>query len=279
MDRLCEGLMSLRAARVRDQWTRLGDRVRQHRLHALLLNSPFTWRAFAKPRGYAGDAELIDLIYGCGRRPSNLSTLGAGLYAWEFESAGCRSVRHRRMRVAREIDDAATNRAVASVLSVACGHLREAELSAAMRDRRVRVTAIDRDAASVALVAHEYGSCGVTACVGTVLDLLRRRHSESEFNLAYAAGLYDYLDTQVATALTAALFRTVAPGGRLLIANFTPEMRDAAYMETCMDWRLIYRDESQMEALLQRVASHEVMRLDQFRDPEGNITYMRVVRR
>jgi extracellular factor (EF) 3-hydroxypalmitic acid methyl ester biosynthesis protein len=257
----------------------VGASVRAHPLHGLLLQSPLTRRAFEKPRGYAGDAELIDLMYGCGPRLRQTTTLGERLYAREFELSGSRSVRYRRMCLASEIDGAETDGTRPSVLAVACGHLREAELSASVRDGRVRITALDQDPDSIAVVGREYGLLGVAAHVGTVLDIIRHRVHAQYFNLVYAAGLYDYLGAHIGAALTAALFRMLAPGGRLVIANFTPQTRDAAYMEACMDWQLVYRDESRMEALLRRVTSKDIAGVDQFRDPDGNITYMRVVRR
>ena len=36
---------------------------RQHSIMPLLHQDPFTWRAFSKPRGYAGDAQMLDFIY------------------------------------------------------------------------------------------------------------------------------------------------------------------------------------------------------------------------
>lgn len=278
MDALYDELADLRASLPSPEWQTFATAVRAHPVHSLLLHSPFTRRAFEKPRGYAGDAALIDFIYGCGHRPRELTTLGHGLYSWEFETPGCRSVRHRRMCLAREIDLVAERHARPAVLSVACGHLREAELSVAVRDGRARITAIDQDVASVALVNREYGELGVAARTGTVLDILRRRVPGHDFLLAYAAGLYDYLDDDVAAALTAGLFRTLASGGRLFLAGFTPDTRDAGYMETSMDWRLIYRDEARMARLLARVPEVEVAQVDQFRDPNGNLAYMRVVR-
>jgi extracellular factor (EF) 3-hydroxypalmitic acid methyl ester biosynthesis protein len=276
---LAQGLTECRARLSPQEWSRCEIAVREHQVHHLLLHSPLTRRAFEKPRGYAGDAELIDFIYGCGSRARNLSTLGEELYAFEFDSHACRSVRYRRARLAREIDKAAEDGRLTSVLAVACGHLREAELSVALRNRQVSITALDQDPDSVAVVAQEYGSFGVVAYVGTVLDILRRRVKSRDFNLIYAAGLYDYLGTDIAAALTAELFRRLAPAGRLVIANFTPETHDAGYMEACMNWHLIYRDERQMEALLREVQSPEVACLEQFRDPGGNITFMAVVRR
>src|SRR5688500_15058747 len=39
---------------------------RTHPIHSLVQEDPLTARAFQKPRGYAGDAETIDLLYKVG---------------------------------------------------------------------------------------------------------------------------------------------------------------------------------------------------------------------
>src|SRR5215472_7964608 len=36
---------------------------RQHPLMQLLQHDPLTYRAFSKPRGYAGDAVMMDMVY------------------------------------------------------------------------------------------------------------------------------------------------------------------------------------------------------------------------
>jgi extracellular factor (EF) 3-hydroxypalmitic acid methyl ester biosynthesis protein len=278
MDALYHYLADRRADLARDQWRDTIALLRQHPLHRLLLQSPFTGRAFRKPRGYAGDAPLMDLAYLCGPRPQGLTTLGEGLWAWEIESPGCRSVRHRRMRLARTIDSCASTRDQVNVVAFACGHLRELDASVAAQQGRVRVVALDQDAESLELVARDYGHLGVQTSTATVRDVLRGRRCERDADLCYAAGLYDYLDDKVAVALTAALFEYVRPGGRLLIANFTTSMRDAAYMEGCMDWHLIYRDEPEMIALTQRIAPRRLSDVHQYRDPSGNITYLQLTR-
>lgn len=279
MGRLCRALADVRCHVSGSEWQRIGAALRSHRLHSLLLQSPFTRRAFEKPRGYPGDAMLIDLVYGCGERPRIDSGLGYALYSWEFDTPGCRSVRHRRVRLAREIDAVADQHGTASVLAVACGHLREIEMSVACREGRVSITALDQDPESVALVRREHAAAVVEARLGTVLSIIRRGLGRSDYALAYAAGLYDYLDAPVATALTAALFSSLKSRGRLLLANFTPDNQDTGYMEASMDWHLIYRDEEQMLQMLRRVPSSQIADMEQFRDPEGNITYLRVIRR
>ena len=64
MDGLFLGLGFQRRISSDEEWDAIVDRCLGHPLNGLLQQDPFTCRAFEKPRGYAGDAELIDFIYG-----------------------------------------------------------------------------------------------------------------------------------------------------------------------------------------------------------------------
>src|SRR5438128_12228 len=55
----------LQARRLRaseNNWNEFVQVCLSHPLRELLHQDPFTWRAYSKPRGYAGDAELLDFI-------------------------------------------------------------------------------------------------------------------------------------------------------------------------------------------------------------------------
>lgn len=279
MSTLRASLRDLRAALPAAEWTLIGDQARRHPLHNLLLESPFTRRAFEKPRGYAGDAVLMDLIYGIAPPGDELSPLGGLLYGYEFDSPCFQSVRTRRAILAREIDSIAESRPQARVLSVASGHLREILWSRAARSGGVAITAIDQDRESLACIDRDYRRYPVSTRPVTIGDLLRRSVTFTDVDLVYAAGLYDYLEDDLACALTSALFRMLAPGGRLLIANFTPVTYDAAFMEAFMDWRLIYRTEDQVRSLASRIPLEDLTAVHQFFDDNRHVTYMRLVKR
>ena len=278
MGRLRSSLRELRASLPPDEWVSVGEQGRRHALHELLLQSPFTRRAYEKPRGYAGDAGLMDLIYGMAP-DDDLSPLGGMLYGYEFDSPCFQSVRTRRAVLAREIDHVAATRPGARVLAVASGHLREIEWSRAARAGAVDITALDQDRDSLTCIDRDYGRYAVRTLPATIGDLLRRTVRIADVDLVYAAGLYDYLDADLARALTATLFQMLAPGGRLLIANFTPATHDAAFMETFMDWRLVYRTAAEVLGLADAVPRGRVAAVDQFCDDNRHVAYMRVVRR
>jgi SAM-dependent methyltransferase len=279
MGALRQSLGEMRAQLSPAAWTALGAQAREHALHRVLLESPFTRRAFEKPRGYAGDAVLMDLIYGLAAPDDDLSPLGGLLYGYEFDSPCFRSVRTRRAVLAREIDAVAAHNPGAQVVSVASGHLREAEWSRAVHAGTVAITALDQDRESLERIGRDYGRYRVSTVAATIGDVLRRSVRLPPADLVYAAGLYDYLPDDLARTVTAALFRVLKPGGRLLVANFTPATRDAAFMETFMDWHLVYRTAADVLALASAVPGDETARIEQFDDDNEHVTYMRVVKR
>jgi len=279
MGQLRRSLHELRSHLQADDWRLLGREAREHPLHEVLLESPFTRRAYDKPRGYAGDAVLMDLIYGMTAPHGQLSALGGMLYGYEFDSPCFQSVRARRAILAREIDQVAALAPGGRVLSVASGHLREIEWSRAARAGAVEITALDQDRESLECVGRDYKRYRVGTRAASIGDLLRRSVDLPRFDLVYAAGLYDYLERELARTLTTALFQLLAPGGRLLIANFTPTTYDAAFMETFMDWHLVYRTADEVRALASGVPRTAVAALEQFCDENQHVTYMRLVKR
>ena len=262
-------------------WRQLiGDVIAPHPLRPRLHEEPLTRRAFEKPRGYAGDAAMIDLIYRRGADVSGLTPLGSRLHEWAVNHSAFRSVQERRDLLADLIDQIASERTLPRILSLACGHLREAQQSDAVRDRAVReIVAVDQDRASLAVVEREQAAHNVTPVHASVRRFLVDPTIYGTFDLAYAAGLYDYLEEPVAISLTRAMFESLVPGGMLLVANFAPEVREIGYMECIMDWNLIYRGEANMTRLALGIPSDAVESMRISRDSCGNVVYLSIRKR
>ena len=254
-------------------WGALVEEIRRHPLHGLLQRDPYTRRGLEKPRGYAGDAVLIDMLYEVGPDPL------VGLYDDPVatcvhrlcvSSPGAVSVRYRRGYIASEID--ATAEASADpihIVSVACGHLRESRLSSAIASGKAIVTAYDQDAESLAVVANECGP-NVKAQLATVKELVRAA-PDPQFDVAYSLGLFDYLTNLPAHLLVKAMWDSLLPGGRMIIANFTPSNSARGYMEAFMGWRLVLRDERGIQNLLDSLGTSASTHA--FTDPSGNVAY------
>jgi len=280
LEALVEGLNIARRSLLPDDWQSTIERtVRPHPVTQLMHEEPFTRRAFDKPRGYAGDAAMLDLVYGEGRSPDRLTPLARKLHLWVVEQPACRSVRARRDFLARALDDVAREVEAPRVLALACGHLREAGHSYAVRTACIaELVGMDQDELSLTEVRRSLDGYPVRAVPGSVRGVLAGRAAEGDFDLIYAAGLYDYLATNTARALTRKLFERLRANGRLLIPNFTPSLRDIGYMEAIMDWHLIYREEPDMLELADGFPSSEVASARTFRDELQNVVYLDVRR-
>ncbi|MGZ3461826.1 MAG: class I SAM-dependent methyltransferase family protein, partial [Archangium sp.] len=136
MDTLYRGLDILRRKWDREEWHLFClESTRAHPLRELLHQCPYSRHSSERPRGYAGDADLIDYVYA--ERPTDASPLGKAIYHFLYAQPGPQSVRERRQILAREIDAVAERVRLPRILSVACGHLREAEQARAVAERRI----------------------------------------------------------------------------------------------------------------------------------------------
>lgn len=248
---LADGLTATRASSAPGEWKEFVQAFRNHPVLEVLHEDPYTRRGYRKPRGYAGDAVLIDLIYGSGEGEALLaeaSETGRAIYAAAMCEPAVGATRARRDYLGHVIDEVCREWRQPHILSVACGHLREAALSQEfLRARAGRLVALDQDRRSLRVV--ERSVQGVECVAASIAQLMDSSLDPGRFDFIYAAGLYDYLDDTTGRQLLHALSRLVQPGGRILIANFVPNISVAGYMEAAMDWWLIYRKPSQLLAL------------------------------
>jgi hypothetical protein len=277
---LCEGLNDIRLRVSDEDWR---NKVRavclSHPLRQLVQQDPFTQRAFEKPRGYAGDAIMLDYVYR-GLPPPETTFIGRQVFWGTTRVRHCLSVIERRNYLAELIDNAARETIRPRILSVACGHLREANYSEATRSGAVAALyALDQDPESLAVVELDKPKeANVIPVNASVKTLLQGKVSYSNLNLIYALGLYDYLNDSLAQKLTETLFEMLAPGGKLVLANYAPDCQGRGYMEAFMDWFLMCRDEAALQACAANINSERISGTRLFRDRYNNIVFLEISR-
>lgn len=229
----------------------------------LILSSQFLARTNLKPRGYAGDSEMMRMVYE--DRFVGPTVFARFMHRHPLRSAAAQAVRNRRSLLAGmirgRIDAQAPKgeRQAVRVLSVACGPARELGdiVADAGVSSRVRFTLLDQDESALAEATAEVeavkGRTGATLDVRYVRESVRTmlrihdlRGLWGSFDFVYSMGLFDYLTAPVARAVLARLYQLLDDGGELIVGNFHISNQTRVYMDYWMDWVLFYRTEREM---------------------------------
>ena len=284
MDELIQGLHAMRASSSEKEWrTRVIPALHAHTLYPLLLEDPFVKHSATRPRGYAGDAELLDFIYGSNNVRSRIdhsSVLGRELYKFSSATSITQAVRNRLNMSAAEIERLVYFARRPQIMSIACGHLREAGMADCVRDRKFsRFLAVDQDKLSLELVRREWANAGVEPVQMSARELIRTRDEKlKSFDFIYALGLYDYLSNETGARLLRKIVELLNPGGKAWIANFIPDLVPSGFMEAVMDWWLVYRQPAQLEALSEGIDRSMIASRRLFTEPQNNVVFLEVVR-
>lgn len=236
-------------AAIDDQsWAETRATLWQHRLHNVLLEDPFCARSVARPRGYPGDAGLIDIIYDK-VAPATTSARGRELFDITVHFQAPEGVRQRRAHAQTMVMAAWAEGK--RILVLACGHFREGD--GLIGEDISNITVVDQDPVSLDVIRRNHGaqpSCHTAPAIHTanVFRYLRGAVSRGEqFDLVYTLGLTDYLDTRAMHVLHRLVKACLAPRGTFLLANFLPGHLGTGWMDAVMDWQLIYRDETELQ--------------------------------
>lgn len=234
-------------------------------LHPLMLCAPFAHRTFAKPLGYAGDYEMVNMIL---RRPEE----GASLYAkllnvWFLRQPPAEAHRNRIRyltdRLVEETARIAARSQTAQIFNLGCGPASEIQafLDQHHVSNHARFTLVDFNDETVAY-AHQ-----------TLSEALRRHQRRAEIQLVkksaalflkgasrgaesgtqydyvYCAGLFDYLPDSLCKQLMNAFYGMLAPGGLLVATNVDASNPIQHMLDYVLEWHLIYRNGPQLLAL------------------------------
>jgi SAM-dependent methyltransferase len=259
-------------------WQALIPIAQNHPVSQYLLQDPFTHWSFEKPRGYSGDAHLLDFIYGhanVAEEVARATPLGQALYGYTRNASSSVAVRERRDLLTRHVDEiAAAWGQETEILTVAAGHLREANGSSALQEGRIkRWVALDQDPLSVGSITRDFRGTRVEAIDGSVRGLLTDAYKLGRFDFVYAAGLYDYLSRNVAVKLTQRCLQLLKPNGVFLFANFARDIGVDGYMETFMNWALLLRSEADMWSIINASVDRNTVEADVHFGANRNIVY------
>ena len=239
-------------------------------------------RARTKPRGYAGDYELLSAMYenrlcddALGRlldryfqgpaAPVAVRNRMGMMAEWSVEESLRRDARAQGAHAPRSPISAPRSPISAprspwkiAVVGSAFGlEIRNAlvRLDSGRREG-VTVTLLDVDPAALAFSRERLGEWLPPERIVTASANLFRLPERPKLaeplaasDLLFCPGLFDYLDDKAATAMLRLFWQQLAPGGGLVVFQFAPHNPSRALMEWIGNWHLVYRDEPAMRSI------------------------------
>lgn len=248
-------------------------------LHPLVLCSPFVYRTYHKPLGYAGDYEMVNMIL---REPCEGASLFAKLVNVCFLKNPPAEAHRNRIRRLVSLLAEETARVVqtgrrARILNLGCGPAQEARdflKEHAVSDHAdflfldFNEETLDHASRSLteakAAQRRETGLAFQKRSVHQVLKEGGRPGTElsaNRFDFVYCAGLFDYMSDRICKRLMNIFHDLLAPGGLLLATNVDAAKPFRHSMEMLLEWHLNCRTRAQLETLLPDAAAPETCRI------------------
>jgi len=240
------------------------DFVRQH-WHKLFLGSPFGHRTYHKPIGYAGDYEMMNMIYR--NEPEGRSLFEKLIHLLLVSQWPARSVRNRiahlRENIISETARLARAGKIARILNAGCGPAREVQdfLKETHLSDQADFMLMDFNEETLLHAGQKLVEAKrqfsrrtpIRTEQVSVYELLKRTQRRSagaeKFDLIYCAGLFDYLAPDTCRALMELWHDSLSPGGLMLIANMNDTKPFRNFIEFILDWQLIYRGSREILSL------------------------------
>jgi extracellular factor (EF) 3-hydroxypalmitic acid methyl ester biosynthesis protein len=241
----------------------------REKLSSILLQAAFANRAFSKPLGYAGDYQMMNMIYHRGRdQATNLFTKCLNQYFLTRPAAI--AVKNRSQYLKSKILEVIRSKEKSSqtvkILSLASGPAQEVILALREIDKqdadRVELWLIDQDIESLRYAQRDLRRTTIELDLNpkiyfentAIKNVLKEGLPVSNLDLIYSAGLFDYFTDPVVVMSAQLIMRHLRPGGRAIVGNFDSDNPTRPLMEAILDWNLIHRTEEEMTKLFSQAS-------------------------
>ncbi len=240
-------------------------------LKPILYLSPFAHRSYYKPSGYAGDYEMMNILYNDEAVGTSLFAKGINKYFVNHPNA--KAVRNRSQYLYRFLTNHIEKNPgkTLSFLSVASGPAKEIQLILSQLPvelcNTLEINLLDQDLNSLKFAQKEINRIIRERNLKTKVNYLNQSIKNviieglsGSYDVVYSAGLFDYFSDDVAREAAMRMYAAVKSGGELNIGNFCLQPSSAALMMYTLDWYLIYRSEERLTNIYSPICSQ--LRID-----------------
>lgn len=232
--------------------------------------------SLVKPRGYAGDFEVIDRVY------QRSLTTDPELINWDnflLNTHAAKAVRNRKtyfLNLLSAIGGRSNRVEPVEVLNIASGPARDVfEYLSFAVDERLRFTCVEYDKTAIQYakaLCYEH-----LDAIDFVHVNAFRYSTEKKFPLVWSAGLFDYFDDRRFKFLLKRLYDLTDVGGELVVGNFSTDNPDQSYMEVLMEWELHHRSPDHLRQLALDIGVAED-NISIGKEPEGVNLFLHVTK-
>lgn len=266
----------------------------QKMLNEFFKASALFRRAFTKPLGYAGDYEMMNIIYRNGFEGEDV--FSQVMNKIDCEGNAARAVRNRREYLSRKmfsLYESIADGNSCKIVSIACGPCVEmADFLKGIREgkRPVKLDFVAMDQDENALenarqrltpLMDGIDDINIRFTKDNIKDLILGRNKKgndpySDADLIYTAGLCDYLSSNATSRLVRELYRYLKPGGTLIIGNFGTYNPQKFKMEYGSEWFLIYRSEEDIRNFIKGLPEDIIYSVE--KEPEGVNLFLNITK-
>jgi extracellular factor (EF) 3-hydroxypalmitic acid methyl ester biosynthesis protein len=235
----------------------------RRQIHPHILCSPFVYRVFHKPLGYAGDYEMVNMMI---RDPFEGSSLFAKVLNYHFLSqAPCEAHRNRIIYLVERLREETLRMSrqgkVCKIFNLGCGPAWEVQRFLVQDDlcEKAQMVLMDFNDETLTYTTRIISDIKMRHRVTPDIQLIKKsvnqilkeatREGDGEiqgpyYDYIYCAGLFDYLSDRICKKLLEYFYAHLAPGGLLVATNVDVSNPIRGGMECFLEWHLVYRDKA-----------------------------------
>jgi extracellular factor (EF) 3-hydroxypalmitic acid methyl ester biosynthesis protein len=250
----------------------LHRRFAQSHLHPFILSSPFPYRIYTKPLGFAGDYMMMHMIQRENAEGPNLYTKFINIFYTNIPVTT--SVKNRTDYLIKKIEEGVKQAELEGreyhSLSIGCGPALEIKRFIEKNNPKVkchfRLLDFNEETLNFAKSEAEKVKgnkmCEITTQLDSVHALLKKSVNKEvqneRYDFVYCSGLFDYLSDKICSRLTKMFYTMLKEHGKVLVTNMHSDDLDQHMTELMFEWYLIYRNEKTMKTFAPNIGKQKL---------------------